>query len=655
MIAESGLFSSDGKKALSPNLLAFASQDGNIKVIEWHINEFGNNAFGEKPRTPYAREQIIDLVVPGDGLNFITALMALSSRKFLVAGTKSGDLRLYKWSTSLQPSQSAFAPIFNECKAHSSRVVDIKETPTGEIISVGEDGSIFLWSLNDPEPPVEDITNTKLYATNEIPSEVELWSYNSNVVCVSSEDIDDNIAMLDSLTKQLADAESKYEYTIRKQENDNAEKVRSLINDHLQILNAEKNKYETLYDAFNEKVKEMKSKEEIKDLEHVKIVVDLENKFEKKLSEQLERYDTLSEEMEMMIQRERVIKEQLEKKHLEQMESSRSKYEDQLRKFHADIKRMKEERASDEKAFKEVLDQQEYEYEEELKTLISASAQKLKEEKDAHDTIKELTKSKLAKSKNVAEKLKESSQNQKVLEAKLSSERKRIQTLNATITHYQSNLKEREEALAEKEKVILELRNNIKILENFRFVLDHRLQLLTAERGPITSHIEGLEKHVTAMYEELVGEFEGKKVIQAQSDQKDKRLAVINSEVTRLKGELKEREELISAFKRELGNIICANCAPKEFEEATKLLYRKYVVGDAIKGDILRPSTLVLSQAVVQVDRPYDDDDDLDGTNENMEAMATNNGKENLIYLNFLGLISSSGAKEQENEIRNRS
>ena len=127
----------------------------------------------------------------------------------------------------------------------------------------------------------------------------------------------------------------------------------------------------------------------------------------------------------------------------------------------------------------------------------------------------------------------------------------------------------------------------------------------------ITSHIEGLEKHVTAMYEELVGEFEGKKVIQAQSDQKDKRLAVINSEITRLKGELKEREELISAFKRELGNIICANCAPKEFEEATKLLYRKYVVGDAIKGDILRPSTLVLSQAVVQVDRPPLNADDL--------------------------------------------
>jgi hypothetical protein len=32
------------------------------------------------------------------------------------------------------------------------------------------------------------------------------------------------------------------------------------------------------------------------------------------------------------------------------------------------------------------------------------------------------------------------------------------------------------------------------------------------ERGPITRHIEGLETHIRAMYEELVGEFKEKKV-----------------------------------------------------------------------------------------------------------------------------------------------
>jgi hypothetical protein len=54
------------------------------------------------------------------------------------------------------------------------------------------------------------------------------------------------------------------------------------------------------------------------------------------------------------------------------------------------------------------------------------------------------------------------------------------------------NLKERETALDEKEKIILELRSTTRTLENFRFVLDHRLQQLSAERGPITAHIEGI-------------------------------------------------------------------------------------------------------------------------------------------------------------------
>ena len=38
-------------------------------------------------------------------------------------------------------------------------------------------------------------------------------------------------------------------------------------------------------------------------------------------------------------------------------------------------------------------------------------------------------------------------------------------------------------------------RKNI-TLDNFRFVLDHRVQQLMEERGPITRHIEGLEAHI---------------------------------------------------------------------------------------------------------------------------------------------------------------
>ena len=78
----------------------------------------------------------------------------------------------------------------------------------------------------------------------------------------------------------------------------------------------------------------------------------------------------------------------------------------------------------------------------------------------------------------------------------LDAERKEKEKLIETITHYKKNLQEREDALAEKEKVISELRSTTRTLENFRFVLDHRLQQLGAERDPIRAHIEGLENHI---------------------------------------------------------------------------------------------------------------------------------------------------------------
>ena len=51
-------------------------------------------------------------------------------------------------------------------------------------------------------------------------------------------------------------------------------------------------------------------------------------------------------------------------------------------------------------------------------------------------------------------------------------------------------MEERESTLEDKEKGILELRRKNITLDNFRFVLDHRVQQLMEERGPITRHIE---------------------------------------------------------------------------------------------------------------------------------------------------------------------
>lgn len=110
------------------------------------------------------------------------------------------------------------------------------------------------------------------------------------------------------------------------------------------------------------------------------------------------------------------------------------------------------------------------------------------------------------------------------------------------------------------------------------------------------------------MYEELVTEFESKKVIQMQSEQKDHKLAMVSLEVNNLKTEIKAKDDHISAFKRELSSIVAANAGLKEFEESTKLLYQRFVLGDTIHG--AKASTATKLRIISETERQSLDEND---------------------------------------------
>lgn len=615
VMAESGLFPSEKKKAKeTPNFVAFATRDGNIKVTEWNLTDFGNAAVGEKPRTPFIREQLLEYTITGDsGLTYITTMLMAEGKAFLIAGTSNGDVRLYKWNPTPDPDQSTAEPVFIEKKAHSTAVICVRQTPDGSIISVGEDGTIFIWNIERIEADTDSLNNGSQFQESVMSElDVDEWTYNDSIVFLSTSDVDKQMNKMDDLYKELNETKDVLQFKIRMLEDEHAERVRKIVQDNSTSMSTLRNKYDSLLADHTQKMKEVQRNDEAKDIEHVKIVVDLENKFERKLSEQLERYDALSEEMELMVQRNKVFREQQDREHKQKVAEMARNIELLIKKNKEDMDRAKAEQEAEKNLFKETLSQQEEEYEEELKNLIAVSAHKLKEEKEAHDAIRELTKSKLAKTKNIAEKLKESNLAKTAIEVKQHHDKMKIQKLHDTIDHYKKNLSEREEALAEKEKVILDLRNTTKTLENFRFVLDHRLQQLTAERGPITSHIEGLERHVTAMYEELVNEFENKKNMQVQVEQKEQKIAIASSEATKVRVELKQKDDFIAAFKRELSNAVSAPSGSKELEEATKLLYRKYVIGDSL-------ATVKTNSGIGHMARDLmaDNDDDDDDEEEN--------------------------------------
>ena len=161
----------------------------------------------------------------------------------------------------------------------------------------------------------------------------------------------------------------------------------------------------------------------------------------------------------------------------------------------------------------------------------------------------------------------------------LTKEQARSKKLAETLRHYEQHLESREESLDEKERTILSLRSTNRTLDNFRFVLDHRLTQLKEEKGPLTQHIEGLEQHVHKMYEELVKEHSKKKELHSVIERKDTKMATQQKELTVLRSMLRDRDRSISAFSRSLSMAV-ALTIPKEIEDAVKDMYREHVKGE---------------------------------------------------------------------------
>ena len=162
----------------------------------------------------------------------------------------------------------------------------------------------------------------------------------------------------------------------------------------------------------------------------------------------------------------------------------------------------------------------------------------------------------------------------------LTAEKVRNAKLEATLRHFKRHMEERESTLEDKELSILRLRRKNVTLDNFRFVLDHRVQQLMEERGPITHHVSGLEAHISAMYDELESEYYEKKRQGQQLDSKELKIHTLGQEVTALRGLLREREAYIASFKRELSTLV-GFTTPKDLEDAIKDAYHRFVKEEA--------------------------------------------------------------------------
>ena len=314
---------------------------------------------------------------------------------------------------------------------------------------------------------------------------------------------------------------------------------------NVKALDEERNAYRKLQEQYEGECKKAENDKVKTNESHLK---ELESMDEKHKKEQRIAFDLNNEKIELLERQKTEFREEISgiqktlREQLEKIEATyQSKY-DELKTQHNELlKRLK----VDGIKFEEALEQCEQEYEKEIENIKKAFYTDLKCSKDNTDTLKKDVDKAEKDLKETTKIMEETKEQKKGYFEKAEDYRIKKTQLETKVKELEEQLKQRELIIREKEKEIKNLRNTNSHLENFRFVLDHRIISLKDEKLPMEEQIKNLEKQVNEMYQEL--EKEADTTRRLVEDKKGYESKLENAKV-----QLKSQLEEVNIAKRKL-------------------------------------------------------------------------------------------------------
>jgi len=233
----------------------------------------------------------------------------------------------------------------------------------------------------------------------------------------------------------------------------------------------------------------------------------LQEQFDDRISKEYEKQSRLLGELKDMRETNEVVLRDIEQKQDEQLNELRKKQEKDMREWRTSYDQVCNLLKSDGLKFEEALHQQEKEYEEQIAEMMEhkrvalqveseKSTTALKDGVSMKQTISMLQKQRKEKDVELAKVLEESAG----LRRDLSQSQKMFEEVK-------KQLQECKRGLLVKDDNLRKLREQMKHLESFRFVLFHKVRALEDERDPLEEQVENLKGSVSSMYDEFVREF----------------------------------------------------------------------------------------------------------------------------------------------------
>lgn len=519
----------------------------------------------------------------------ITSLLLSKDEKILFAGTSTGAIRIYKFPLSVHRGR------YEIIATHNAAITRLRRSFDGRFLfSSSRDGTCFVQKLYQTYPGATEDEEKLLNLRSGFRPGVTLWRNDADAVLVSHREWLDNIKAIDDTKKEMLSLQTAHDYAMHLKDTEWMEKVRAARSETTKSLGKERARFEELqqrYEHFVQKHLEEKQKMEAN---RVRTAQTIENEYEKRLGEALRRVDERSEAIENLRQKTDEILVAQETKHVDELETVKTTLGEQVQQLRKQVDQLERELAMERERHTESISQQQQEYDLELLHLKGAVETAVQKER-SNLAIKQ---GQLVEQQNKFQRLRNKMSTMKVSKAedetRIKNLEEQVSSLQSTLRRYEANLEQREIAFREKEKTILHLRSNQKTLDNFRYVLDHRIEKLMEEKGPIKEHIAKLETHIKAMYNELVSEFERKKVADRQMSTKQMKVVALSNEVNKLRANLRDREREVSS----LAHTITTCAQTSDTKQAI------YILAEAYRTQVLKEPAWSVRKTKTTVSTP---------------------------------------------------
>ncbi|GBG27688.1 Cilia- and flagella-associated protein 57 [Hondaea fermentalgiana] len=473
----------------------------------------------------------------------ITSLLLSVDETALFAGTSTGDIRVYRYPLSVYRGE------YERLASHGDAVTRLRRSFDGRFLfSSARDGTCFIQRLHLSFPGASEDEIKLLNLRQGMRNEVSLWRNDADSVLVSHREWIDNVKAVEDAKKEVQSAIAAHEYAMHLKDNEWMETVRNARSESAKAVTKERARYDELQQRHEQFVQKHMEEKQRLEASRVGTAQTIENEYEKRLGDALRRVDERTEAIENLRQRTDEILVAQETKHVEEIEVLKRSLGDQIQQLRKEVDQLERELTMERERHAETVSQQQHEYDLELLHLKGAVETAVQKER-SNLAIKQgqlvEQQNKFQRLRNKVSTMKQSKADD---EARIKSLEAQVASLQSTLRRYEANLEQREVAFREKEKTILHLRSNQKTLDNFRYVLDHRIEKLTEEKGPVKQHIAKLESHIRAMYSELVSEFERKKVTERQMSTKQMKVDALSNEVNKLRASLRDRDREVASL-----------------------------------------------------------------------------------------------------------